>query len=180
MRMAWVRREPPRHEWWNPPPSGGGKAHDEAGAEHPRRLAAHAIFNADRAAVRFDDLLGDRQAKPGILAEALFRPVGIETLEDFIERFRRIPGPSSSTRISTSPRTLRQVIRTVPPAGENERALSIRLLTTWPILESWPAILNSDSGPSNVSVTLTSSVRTSFAALTSASSSFAKSMGAAS
>src|SRR6185437_10533801 len=77
-----------RHEWWNPPPSGGGKAHDEAGAEHPRRLAAHAIFNADRATVRFDDLLGDRQAKPGILTEALFRPVGIETLEDFIERFR--------------------------------------------------------------------------------------------
>src|SRR5262249_33229704 len=74
--------------WWNRPPSGCGKAHDEAGAEHPRRLAAHAILNADRAAVRLDDLLGDRQAKPRILPETLVRPVGIETLENRLVRFR--------------------------------------------------------------------------------------------
>ena len=43
-----------------------------------------------------------------------------------------MPGPSSSTTISTSPLSLRQVIRTVPSGGENERALSIRLLITWP------------------------------------------------
>ena len=50
----------------------------------------------------------------------------------------RMPGPSSSTTISTSFFSRRQVTRTVPPGGENERALSIRLSTTWPSRESWP------------------------------------------
>ncbi len=43
--------------------------------------------------MRFDDLLGDRQAEPGILAEALVRPVGVEALEDFLERVRLDAGP---------------------------------------------------------------------------------------
>ena len=40
-----------------------------------------------------DDLLGDRQAQAGILPEALFRPVGVETLENLIERIRTNSGP---------------------------------------------------------------------------------------
>ena len=40
------------------------------------------------------------------------------------------PGPSSSTTISTSLLSRRQVTRTVPPGGEKERALSIRLPIT--------------------------------------------------
>jgi len=33
-----------------------------------------------------DDLLGDREPQPGILAKALMRPVGVEALEDALER----------------------------------------------------------------------------------------------
>ena len=33
-----------------------------------------------------DDLLGDRQAKAGILAKALVRPVGVEALENPLQR----------------------------------------------------------------------------------------------
>ena len=36
-----------------------------------------------------DDLLGDGEAKPGILAECLMRPVGIETLENSLDSFGR-------------------------------------------------------------------------------------------
>ena len=52
------------------------QADDEAGAEHrgssPSCVAARrAVLGPDAAAMRFDDLLGDRKAEPGILAEAL-------------------------------------------------------------------------------------------------------------
>ena len=33
-----------------------------------------------------DDLLGDRQAEAGILSKALMRPVGVEALEDALQR----------------------------------------------------------------------------------------------
>ena len=45
-----------------------------------------------RAAMGLDDLLGDRQAEPGILPEALMRPVGVEALEDLLERVRADAG----------------------------------------------------------------------------------------
>ena len=46
-------------------------------------------FSTQQAAVMgLDDLLGDRQAEAGILAEALVRPVGVEALEDLLERVR--------------------------------------------------------------------------------------------
>ena len=35
-----------------------------------------------------DDLLGDRQPQPGILSEALMRPVSVETLEDLVQCLR--------------------------------------------------------------------------------------------
>ena len=78
----------------------------------------------------FDDLLGNRQTEAGILAEPVFRPVRVKALENFLECFGTDPGPSSSTMISTSSFKRRHVMRTVPPGGENERALSTRLLTT--------------------------------------------------
>src|SRR5450432_1939629 len=64
--------------------------HHEAGARN-RRLAvipdgACAVFGPDAAAMGFDDLLGDRESKTGILAEALVRPVGIEALENPLQR----------------------------------------------------------------------------------------------
>ena len=48
---------------------------------------SNAIFDADRAAMGLDDLLGNRQTKTRILPEALFRPIGVESLENLIERF---------------------------------------------------------------------------------------------
>ena len=36
-------------------------------------------------AMRLDDLPGNRQAEPGILAEALVGPIGVETLENPLE-----------------------------------------------------------------------------------------------
>ena len=75
----------------------------------------------DAAVMRLDDLLGDRQAEARVLAEALMRPVGVEALEDPLQRvLGRMPGPSSSTTISISFLTRRQVTRTVPPGGEND------------------------------------------------------------
>ena len=60
--------------------------------------------------------------------------------------------------ISTSFFSRRQVTRTVPPGGENERALSIRLSITWPSRESWPGTRNAcGAPPSKVSVTVTPS-----------------------
>ena len=127
-----------------------------------------------------DDLLGDRQTETGILPEALFRPVGVEALEDLVERFWLDAWPvivDQDFHLALSSR--RQVMRTVPPAGENERALSTRLLTTWPMRESCPATLKSDSGAAfeTSALRLTSFVRISLAALTSASSSLARSTG---
>ena len=56
--------------------------------------------------------------------------------------------------------------RTVPPCGENERALSIRLLITWPSRESLPSTEKPPS-PSNCTVTTVPSSRgTSLATLT--------------
>ena len=88
-----------------------------------------AVLDPDAAAMRLDDLLGDRKPEAGILPEALVRAVGVEALEDLVERVRagcpvRRHRPRSRSRSCSR----RQVTRTVPPGGENERALSIRLL----------------------------------------------------
>src|SRR5256886_13647229 len=59
-----------------------------------------------------------------------------------------------------SPRWRLQVTRTVPPCGENERALSIRLLITWPSRESCPSTEKRPL-PSNFIVTTVPSDRKS-------------------
>src|SRR5262249_9207195 len=80
-----------RGSWRPAGPSGCRQSHHEAGAEHaPLSVAgcdAGAILDADLAAMGFDDLLGNRQAKPGILTKSVFRPVGVEALENLVERF---------------------------------------------------------------------------------------------
>ncbi len=43
--------------------------------------------------MRFDDLLGDREPEAGVLAEALMRPVGVEALEDPLQRVLADAGP---------------------------------------------------------------------------------------
>ena len=45
-----------------------------------------AVLGDDLAAVRLDDLARDRQAEARVLAESLVRPVGVEALEDALER----------------------------------------------------------------------------------------------
>ena len=106
------------------------------------------VLDPDGAAMRLDDLLGDRQAEAGILAEALMRPVGVKALENLLDA-RRAARPARrhrrKSRLCFSSR--RQVTRTVPPGGENERAFSIRLSTTWPRRESWPGTWNARAPP---------------------------------
>ena len=63
---------------------------DEAGARD-RGLAVlafgtRAVLGPDATAMRFDDLLGDREAEARVLAKALMRPVGVETLEHALQR----------------------------------------------------------------------------------------------
>ena len=48
--------------------------------------AIRPVLRPDPAAVRLDDLARDRQAEPGVLSEALVRAVGVEALEDALER----------------------------------------------------------------------------------------------
>src|SRR5262249_14371094 len=78
-------------------PSACRQSHHEAGAQHARlsvaRCDAGPILDADLAAMGFDDLLGDRQAEPGILTEPVFRPVGVKALENLVERFRTATWP---------------------------------------------------------------------------------------
>src|SRR6202043_1844803 len=74
-----------------------GQPDHEARANN-RRLAigagrAGAILGPDAPAMRFDDLLRDRQPQPGILPETLMRPVGVEALEDFLQRILANPRP---------------------------------------------------------------------------------------
>ena len=101
----------------------------------PARFSARIV-----PAMRLDDLARDRQAEARILAETLLGPVGVEALEDAVERVRvGCPGPSSSTSdldLAAAAGAARP--RTVPSGGEKERALSMRLLKTWPSRLSWP------------------------------------------
>ena len=89
-----------------------GRRTDEARAAAPpaarRRVDPAAVrFSAQRRPPCASTIcLRDRQAEPGVLAEALVRPVGVEALEDLAPtRPARMPGPSSSTTISTSSRS---------------------------------------------------------------------------
>jgi hypothetical protein len=79
--------------------------------------------------MRFDDLLGDRQAETRVLAKALMRPVGVEALEDALQRMRR------------------QVTRTLPPGVEKDCALDSKLEITWPSRESCPGTENVSAAP---------------------------------
>src|SRR5438067_13195589 len=61
-------------------PSHRGQADREAGAQNSRgavraRRYAEAVLRPDSPAMCVDDLLRNRKAQPGILAEALVRPV---------------------------------------------------------------------------------------------------------
>src|ERR1700684_4728976 len=80
------------HECCCPSPQScqSGEANHKAGAGHGCFAVfaerADAVLSPDLAAMGLDDLLGDRQAQPRILAEALMWPVGIKTFEDPRER----------------------------------------------------------------------------------------------
>src|SRR5438552_429375 len=50
------------------------------------RSTASPTIATDSTAMRLDDLPRDGQPEPGILSEALLRPVGVEAVEDFFER----------------------------------------------------------------------------------------------
>src|SRR3546814_9859119 len=65
--------------------SGRGKQNDEARAlDHAVRPIA--VLRRDRAVMRLHDLLGDRQAEPGMRAELFaLRPLAVEAVEDRAE-----------------------------------------------------------------------------------------------
>ena len=107
------------------------QAHDEAGAGD---LAGGIplVLRPDRAFQRLDDLPADRQAQAGMLAEPLaMRPVRCRTRSNTCSsRASGMPGPWSSTPISTidPASAARRVI--VPPGGLKLCALPIRLRNT--------------------------------------------------
>ena len=94
-----------------------------------------AIFRPDAAAMGFDDLFRDRQPQPGILSETLVRPVGVKALEDSLQRIlansRPIVIDDDVDLRSQAPAD----DRTLPPAVENDWALTSRLEITWPSRE---------------------------------------------
>ena len=69
------------------------RAPSTSGAASVMGRHAEPVLGPDLAAMRLDDLLGDRKAEAGIVAEALMRPVGIEALEDLLDRV----GPDART-----------------------------------------------------------------------------------
>ena len=129
----------------------------------------------------FDDLLGDRQAEAGILPEALIRPVGVEALEDLIQGFR------ADARTVIVDHDLDLVLEPAAgdahgAAGGGERAGIVDQIADH-LAEPRVVARHLECRllpPSKASVTLTSFGRTSLAAVTSASSSLARSTGAAS
>src|SRR6185312_14055308 len=67
-----------------------GQPDDEAGARH-RRLAVlvdrpSAVLRPDAPTMGLDDLLGDGKPEARVLAKALVRAVGVEALEDALQR----------------------------------------------------------------------------------------------
>ena len=95
-----------------------------------------AVLRPDPPAMGLDDLLGDRQPEPGILPKALMRPVGVEALEDPLQRIRRgSPGrrrrPRSRFPIARGGRRCAPCRR----RSENDWALSSRLEITCPSRE---------------------------------------------
>src|SRR5690349_16798476 len=85
------RRAPPKREWLHPQgrSCGGQPDHETRAGDFGIAFGVGrtgTVLGADAAAMRFDDLLGDRQAESGVLAEALMRAVGVEALEDLVER----------------------------------------------------------------------------------------------
>ena len=98
------------------------QAHDEAGAEHARLAVrsrrAGAVLDPDRAAMRIDDLLGDRQPQSGILTEALVRSIGVEALEDL---FAHVVAHARPVVVDIDFDLIAQ-----PPAGDAHRAAGRR------------------------------------------------------
>ena len=113
-----------------------------------RRLAREGpVGRPYPSAVRLNDLTRNGKSEPGILSEALARAIGVEALENALEGVRRdsravvvdrdddlIARRLAVRRVS--PRARLSAIRTSPPAGENEQALSIKLVITWASRES--------------------------------------------
>src|SRR5262249_57845850 len=96
---------------------------------------ADAVLGPDAAAMRLDDLLGNGEAEAGILAKALLRPVGIEALENLLQRVRADAGavvvhrdldlaaqapadhPHGAARRRERARIVDQVVDYLPDAG---------------------------------------------------------------
>src|SRR5579863_1183696 len=58
-----------------------------------RSVRRKPVFGPDPPAMSLDDLAGDRQAEARVLSEPLFRPIGVEALENPLQRMRRYARP---------------------------------------------------------------------------------------
>ena len=107
-------------------------------------VGAGAVFRPDASAMGLDDLLGDRQAEPGILAEALMRAVGVKALEDS-SRARRAECRDRHRRPTISIFALRAPADDAHLAAGSSRTIahwSKRLEMTCPSRESCPGTEN--------------------------------------
>src|SRR5579863_6209045 len=98
------------------------QAHDKARAEH-LRLAVRAgragsVLDPDRSAMGIDDLFGDRQTQPGILAKSLVRAVGVKALENL---FQGIGTHAGSVVVDENLYLIAQ-----PPTGDTHRGAGRR------------------------------------------------------
>src|ERR1044072_5481204 len=82
---------PRRHEWCSPARASRRRQPDHEPRAGNGRLAVaiertRPVLGPDAAAMGFDDLLGNRQPETGVLAKSLMRAIGVEALEDFLQR----------------------------------------------------------------------------------------------
>ena len=91
--------------------------------------------------MRQNDLARDAETEAGVLAAAGVRrrAIRIEAIENDLQAIVGNAGARRPRRaISTNGAATRACAVTVPPSGENEMALSMRLVSTWPRRPSSP------------------------------------------
>ena len=109
--------------------SGLVRGHRDDRQPHGERRAPSlaAAFNADRPAVRLDEVLDDRQPEPETAVTPRRRAIRLpERLEHRRQELSGNPAPVSATTISAMLPRARSRTRTVPPSGVNFTAFESR------------------------------------------------------
>ena len=121
-----------------------GSAHREArpgrGRVVRRAPLLVAVLGDDLAGVRQHDLARNAEAQAGVLAAARVgrRTIRIKAVEDDLQAVGRDARAFVLDEDLDDGAAARACTVTVPPSGENEMALSMRLVSTWPSRPSSP------------------------------------------